>query len=58
MSILACHGYARGAFMGHSYGTSWVSYMVSQQNVLLYYTSIVLYRFFQNDSILPGRVFG
>lgn len=31
MSILACHGYARGAFMGHSYGTSWVSFMVCQQ---------------------------
>jgi hypothetical protein len=28
MSILACHGYARGAFLGHSYGTSWVSFMV------------------------------
>jgi len=27
MSILACHGYERGAFMGHSYGTSWVSFM-------------------------------
>lgn len=27
MSILACHGFGRGAFMGHSYGTSWVSYM-------------------------------
>lgn len=27
MSILACHGYARGAFLGHSYGTSWVSFM-------------------------------
>jgi len=23
MSILACHGFGRGAFMGHSYGTSW-----------------------------------
>jgi hypothetical protein len=28
MSILAYHGYARGAFIGHSYGTSWVSFMV------------------------------
>ena len=27
MSILACHGYARGAFLGHSYGTTWVSFM-------------------------------
>jgi pimeloyl-ACP methyl ester carboxylesterase len=27
MSILACHGHARGAFLGHSYGTSWVSFM-------------------------------
>jgi hypothetical protein len=27
MSILACHGHARGAFMGHSYGSSWVSFM-------------------------------
>jgi len=27
MSILACHGFGRGAFMGHSYGTSWVSFM-------------------------------
>ena len=27
MSILACHGYGRGAFLGHSYGTSWVSFM-------------------------------
>ena len=27
MSILAYHGYERGAFMGHSYGTSWVSFM-------------------------------
>jgi pimeloyl-ACP methyl ester carboxylesterase len=27
MSILACHGFGRGSFMGHSYGTSWVSYM-------------------------------
>lgn len=29
MSILAYHGYSRGAFMGHSYGSSWVSFMVS-----------------------------
>ena len=29
MSILAYHGFARGAFIGHSYGTSWVSFMVS-----------------------------
>ena len=28
MSILAYHGFARGAFIGHSYGTSWVSFMV------------------------------
>ncbi len=28
MSILACQGYSRAAFMGHSYGTSWVSFMV------------------------------
>eukprot|EP00571_Detonula_confervacea_P013703 CAMPEP_0172307942 /NCGR_PEP_ID=MMETSP1058-20130122/8690_1 /TAXON_ID=83371 /ORGANISM="Detonula confervacea, Strain CCMP 353" /LENGTH=835 /DNA_ID=CAMNT_0013020259 /DNA_START=180 /DNA_END=2687 /DNA_ORIENTATION=- len=27
MSILACHGHSRGAFLGHSYGTSWVSFM-------------------------------
>ena len=27
MSILACHGHARGAFLGHSYGTSWLSFM-------------------------------
>lgn len=27
MSILACHGHSRGAFIGHSYGTSWVSFM-------------------------------
>lgn len=27
MSILACHGYARAAFLGHSYGSSWVSFM-------------------------------
>ena len=27
MSILAYHGFGRGAFMGHSYGTSWVSFM-------------------------------
>mmetsp|Transcript_3036 Transcript_3036/g.6458 ORF Transcript_3036/g.6458 Transcript_3036/m.6458 type:complete len:493 (+) Transcript_3036:2-1480(+) len=27
MSILACHGYGRGAFIGHSYGSSWVSFM-------------------------------
>lgn len=27
MSILACHGHSRGAFFGHSYGTSWVSFM-------------------------------
>jgi len=27
MSILACHGHARGAFVGHSYGTSWLSFM-------------------------------
>lgn len=27
MSILACHGYHRGAFVGHSYGSAWVSYM-------------------------------
>lgn len=23
MSILACHGFTRGCFLGHSYGTSW-----------------------------------
>lgn len=27
MSILACHGHSRGAFVGHSYGTAWVSYI-------------------------------
>lgn len=27
MSILACHGHARVAFVGHSYGTSYLSYM-------------------------------
>eukprot|EP00584_Thalassiosira_punctigera_P009881 CAMPEP_0172533364 /NCGR_PEP_ID=MMETSP1067-20121228/6095_1 /TAXON_ID=265564 ORGANISM="Thalassiosira punctigera, Strain Tpunct2005C2" /NCGR_SAMPLE_ID=MMETSP1067 /ASSEMBLY_ACC=CAM_ASM_000444 /LENGTH=737 /DNA_ID=CAMNT_0013318001 /DNA_START=524 /DNA_END=2740 /DNA_ORIENTATION=+ len=27
MSILACHGHSRGAFIGHSYGTTWVSFM-------------------------------
>ena len=27
MSILACHGHSHGAFLGHSYGTSWVSFM-------------------------------
>lgn len=27
MSILACHGFSRAAFLGHSYGTSWVSFM-------------------------------
>ena len=27
MSILACHGFARGAFLGHSYGTSYLSFM-------------------------------
>jgi len=27
MSILACHGHSRGAFIGHSYGTAWVSFM-------------------------------
>jgi hypothetical protein len=27
LSILACHGYARGAFLGHSYGTSYLSFM-------------------------------
>ncbi|KAL7539159.1 hypothetical protein ACHAXR_009065 [Thalassiosira sp. AJA248-18] len=27
LSILACHGASRGAFCGHSYGTSWVSFM-------------------------------
>lgn len=26
-SMLATHGYLRGTFMGHSYGTSWLSYM-------------------------------
>ena len=26
-AMLATHGYLRGAFMGHSYGTSWLSYM-------------------------------
>lgn len=35
MSILAFHGYSRGAFMGHSYGTSWVSFMVSHCLYLL-----------------------
>ena len=25
--MLATHGYLRGAFVGHSYGTSWLSYM-------------------------------
>ena len=34
MSILAYHGYSRGAFMGHSYGSSWVSFMVSLQRAL------------------------
>lgn len=27
MSILAVHGHSRGAFLGHSYGTAWVSFM-------------------------------
>ena len=27
LSILAFHGYARGAFLGHSYGSSWLSFM-------------------------------
>lgn len=27
-AILATHGYLRGAFVGHSYGTSWLSYMI------------------------------
>lgn len=26
-AILATHGFLRGAFVGHSYGTSWLSYM-------------------------------
>jgi hypothetical protein len=43
MSILACHGYARGAFMGHSYGTSWVSFMVCYQCFRL--RSSVIFRF-------------
>lgn len=27
-AILATHGYLSGAFVGHSYGTSWLSYMI------------------------------
>ena len=27
MSILACHGHERAAFLGHSYGTSYLSFM-------------------------------
>jgi len=27
VSMLACHGFLKGAWMGHSYGTSWISYI-------------------------------
>ena len=57
MSILACHGFARGAFLGHSYGSKYSSSYFSSNTIYSFVTSSDPYKthfkYKHSKSVLP-----